>query len=907
MAWLPDKYHALRELLRRGDPDPDIRDELAHHLAERITENRAAGMDQEAAEREARQRLGDLEHYRRETGRIDRGEWGRRRRRERWRDLWLGLRRAALSLRRAPAFSLTVVLTLGLAMAGLTASFALLDAVVLRPLRYPGSDRLVRIYHPVPGVGADARWNISSAELFYFDREARYLDEVAIYQLNRVGLSGDDGKTKLVNGALISAKLLDLVGARALVGRLLVPEDSYAEAPRVAVLGERLWRQRFGADPAVVGKIVRFEGLELEVVGVASVGADLPDWPTDVWVAYPLDPKAPAYNTHVYRAVARLADGATLEQAEDELLGFVARYPEIFPTAYNAHFMESYGFTVSLVPWRDDVIGAAGKTLWLVFGAVGLVLAIACFNVASLFLVRGQDREAEVGIRVALGAGRWQLIGQQLAESLLLAGLSAAVGLAVSAAILPAFIGAVAEGPSHAGDPILPRLAEVGVDGATVLFALVVALVAALVFGVGPALARRGDAGRLLGKARGASLSRAAVRARSTLVVGQVSLAVVLLASAGLLLRTVQRLSAVDPGFEPEGLFAMDVAVPFNRYQSYDKTTQFWSALVEQVRAVPGVENAAVGSELPLEAGDGCSLLAGEGQDPSEKAACLPSATVSPGYFATLGATVVGREATWGEATGATAGALVSGRLAKRLWGDRDPLGQGIKVDGVPRPPFFPVTGVVRGLRFHSLELDEPEIGFYPLRPLPDTWLWQPPARMALLVRASGVSLGDLTRAVERIGSGLDPEAVVANARAMTSVVGQSMQRVRLTGVLLTLAALVALALAAIGLYGVIAQLVLRRTREIGIRIALGAEAARVRRQVVAEAVRLAAVGAVVGGAVAIVATRALRSLLFGVEPGNPVVVGLAIAILLMAAFVAGLVPARRASRVDPMEALRAE
>jgi len=278
---------------------------------------------------------------------------------------------------------------------------------------------------------------------------------------------------------------------------------------------------------------------------------------------------------------------------------------------------------------------------------------------------------------------------------------------------------------------------------------------------------------------------------------------------------------------------------------------------------------------------------------------------VSPGYFETLGARVTGREATWAEASAGGAGVLVSEGLGRRLWGDRDPIGRGLKIGG-PRPPFFPVTGVVSGLRFHSLEVEGEEIGFYPLRPMPGTFLWYPLPRMTLVAR-TGLPLAELSRAVERIAAELDRDAVVANGRAMSAVVAQSMQRVRLTGWLLTLAALAALALAAIGLYGVIAQLVVRRTREIGIRIALGAEAARVRWQVVGQAVRLAAAGAVVGGGLAIVATRMLRSLLFGVEPGNPVVVGLAILTLLGVALVAGLLPAARASRVDPMEALRAE
>lgn len=903
MVWRRDRYQDLGEVFQHGDPDPEVREELEHHLASRIEENLRAGMSREEALADARRRLGDLERYRGETRAIERGHRRAVRRRER---LGLALqeaRRAVRTLLRAPTFTVAAIATLALGIGATTAIFTLVDAIALRPLPYPAADRLVRIYHPVPGVGPGDRWDLSAAEFFHFRRNARGLADLAVLRTMRLNL-GLSGRASQVSAGLVSASLPSLLGLRPLVGRLFTEEDNTRQKMDVVLLSERLWRDQFGADPRIVGSSVRVEGSAAQVVGVAR-GPDVPGLAIDLWLPQPLDPAAQAYNNHVYTAFARLADGVTREQAEAELEGLVARYPDVFPTAYNRSFMERTGFGLELVPLKTDVVGDSARLLWVLLAAVGLVLAIACFNIGNLFLVRVHARRREVAVRAVLGASRAQLAWHHLSESLVLSLGAGLLGAGIAWAGLEGFLRALPGGRDPRVAALLPRLAEVHVGWASVAFAAGVAVLAGVVFGLAPlALSLRWtDALRQAG--RGLTPSRRETLIRGGLVVGQIVLAVVLLAGAGLMFRTVQRLRSVAPGFEPDGVLAVDLALPYSRYQTYDESVAFFDELNRRVAALPGVARAAIGSGLPLEGGLGCALLAAEDQPPDVKTPCVPNLVVGPGYFATLGIEVEGREATWAEATSATAGALVSGSLARHIWGDRSPLGLGVKVDGVSRPPYFPVTGVVRRVHFQGLEQPPGQVVFYPLKPVKGTWLWEPPHRMVLVMRTAGASPAALGPLVERVVRDLDPDAALANSRTLEEVLARSTLRVRLVTLLLGLAALAALLLSGIGLYGVIAFLVGRRAPEIGIRIALGASAAKVRREVVLRSSRLAGLGVGLGGVAALGATRLLRALLFGVEPGDPLVVGAAATSLLVVAIVASLVPATRASRVDPAQVLR--
>jgi putative ABC transport system permease protein len=924
MGWRRDRYQDLGEVFGRGDVDPEVREEIEHHLASRIEENVRGGMSREEAEAEARRRFGDQDRYRRETKAIEHGHRTAARRRERFGVAVQEARRAVRALVRTPTFTVAAILTLAIGIGGSTAIFTLVDAIALRPLAYPEAGRLVRIYHPVPKVGPGARWDISSAEFFHFRRNAHALAALGIARATRANL-GQPGQATQVNAALVSASMLPLLGLKPVVGRLFTEADNTggtnASARKLqntgsvasdrarerydVLLSERIWREQFGADSAVVGMPVRVEGNEARVAGVVS-GTGLPGEAIDLWLPQPLDPTAEARNNHGEYAVARLADGVTLAQAESELKGLLARYTEVFPSAYTQAFMDRTGFTVQLVPLKADVVGDTGRVLWVLLAAVGLVLAIACFNIGNLFLVRVHARRREVAVRSVLGASRGQLAWHHLSESLVLSLVAGGMGVGFAWAGLRVFLGALPGGRDPRVAALLPRLAEVHVGWPSVAFALGVAVVAGLAFGLAPLFLSLRWSEVLRQAGRGVTPSRREARVRGGLVVAQIVLAVVLLAGAGLMVRTVERLRSVSPGFDPDGVLAVDLALPYARYRTYQESATFFDDLIRRIQALPGVARAAAGSSLPLEmGGDGCAILAAEAPAPDVETPCVPNAVVSPGYFATLGIRLVGREATWGEATTAHAGALLTDGLARRLWGDRDPLGLGVKVDGASRPPYFPVTGVVKGVHFAGLEERPGEVVFYPLQPVAGTWLWEPPHRMTLVIRSRGVAPASLEVSVERIVREMDPDAALAHVRTLSEVVARSTLRVRLVTVLLGLTALVALLLSGIGLYGVIAYLVGRRSSEIGIRIALGASVATVRRQVVLESTRLAGLGVVLGAVAAFGATRLLRAMLFGVEPGDPLVLGGAVTLLLAVAIVASLVPARRASRVDPAQVLR--
>ncbi len=904
MGWRRDRYRDLGEVFRRGDVDPEVREELEHHLASRIEENVRAGMNREAAVAEATRRFGDLDRYRRETGDIERGHRSSLRRRERLALALQEARRAVRALLRTPTFTIAAIATLAIGIGGSTAIFTLVDAIALRPLAYPDAGRLVRIYHPVPKVGPGARWGISAAEFFHFQQNARTLAAIGVARTMRFNLGGA-GRASQVNSGLVSASLLPLLGVRPVLGRLLTADDNRRGKLDEVLLSERIWREQFGADSALVGSTVRVEGNDALVVGVVT-GAGLPGEAIDLWLPQPLDPAAEARNDHGEYAIGRLADGVTLAQAEAELKGFLARYTEIFPSAYNQTFMDRTGFTLELVPLKTDLVGGTARVLWVLLAAVGLVLIIACFNIGNLFLVRVHARRREVAVRSVLGASRGQLAWHHLSESLLLSLAAGALGLGLAWAGLHAFLGAVPSGREPGVAALLPRLAEVHLGPAGVAFGLGVAVAAGLVFGLAPMFVSFRWSEVLRQAGRGITPSRREARVRGGLVVAQIVLAVVLLAGAGLMLETVAQLRAVKPGFAPDGVLAVDLALPYARYRTYAESATFFDELIRRIEALPGVARAAAGSDVPLEmTGAGCAIMAAEARAPDAETPCVPTAVVSPGYFAALGIDVDGREATWAEATTAQAGALLTEPLARRIWGDRKPLGLGVKVDGVNRPPFFPVVGVVRGVHFAGLEQPPGEVVFYPLQPVAGTSLWEPPHRMTLLVRAAGVLPGSLEGPVERVVRAMDPDAALAHGRTMTEVMARSTLRVRLVTVLLVLTALVALLLSGIGLYGVIAYLVGRRASEIGIRIALGAPVATVRRQVVLESTRLAGLGVGLGAVAAFGATRLLRAMLFGVEPGDPLVLGGAVTLLLAVAIVASLVPARRASLVDPAQVLR--
>jgi putative ABC transport system permease protein len=558
---------------------------------------------------------------------------------------------------------------------------------------------------------------------------------------------------------------------------------------------------------------------------------------------------------------------------------------------------------------RTHVIGDIAKRLWILLAAVGLVLLIACGNVANLFLVRAEARQREFAIRTALGAKRVDLAWQYLTESILLALVGGLVALALATIALHLMV--------VLAPPDLPRMSEVHVGWIGALFTLVISMVAGAVFG-GMALmgAQPHEVTMMLREGgRGTTSSRRQHFVRGILIAAQTAFALVLLVAAGLMLQSFRNMRNVSLGFDPRNILTAEISIPYAQYGTYEKVESFYHTLVTHVAAIPGVQEATLGDVIPLavsEAGisgfGGCASVFIEDHplQPGESAPCVGVPTAAPGYFHALGIKVRGVEPSWSDIEARTGGVVVTKSLAARLWPGQDAIGKGIRGNG-DQPPYYHVVGVADDFRATGLDKPPADAVFFPFLPLPKAWLWSPRLDVRILLRTNGVPPQTLTAQLRRVLTDLDPNVPLANVRTMENVVAQSMTRLAFTMTLLGIAAMMALILSAIGIYGVISYIVNRRTSEIGIRMALGAHASRVGTLVVLQSLQLATVGIVVGILSGVVLTRALRSVLFGVSPTDPTTFISMSVIMLMIAALAAFVPAQRAMSVDPVEALRAD
>jgi predicted permease len=891
-----------------------VDEELLFHIEGRIEDFVARGMTREQAEAEARRRFGDLDGYRRQARDIDERLVRDRRRLELLGAFLRETRRAARGLLRTPAFTLIAVVTLALGIGATTAIYTILESIVLRPLPYPEADRLVAVLHPttVPGTG-EMKWGVSSAGYFHFRGESRTLADLGVYHTGDDAVSGD-GEAEVVKVGRVTASLLSILGARPAAGRLLLPDDDRPGAAPVVVLGYDFWRRRYGGDPRIVGRTIQLLRGPAQVVGVTARGFSLPKpgafasardlagFRVDLWEPLRLDPSAPAQNSHYLAAIGRLGAGVAVEEAQRDLAALTRRLPERFPRAYSDGFMEEYDFRMRVAPLRDEVLGdRIARSLWVLFGAVGLVLLIACANVANLFLVRMEARRRESAIRAALGADRLDMAVHHLSESLLIALVAGAGGVALATVGLRTVL---ALAPAD-----IPRLGEVGLRWTAMLVAAAISLGAGILFGLVPALRARLDVASLREGARGSGSSPRR-RIRSALVVAQVALALVLLAAAGLMGRSFARLHDVRPGLDPAGVVAFDAVAPPAKYDTPDAALGFHRELHARLAALPGVRAVGAATGLPLrDFGGGCSVVFREGRPygPDEQVPCVQTPRVTPGFFRALGIEVRGREPAWSDLDANTGAVVVTRALADHLWPGENPIGKGINSNGGERSSYYRVVGVVPELRAVGLDQPPTEMIFYPTRTLPSSWIGGGFWGGTYIVRTSLAAPTSLAAAIRRTVAELEPHAPVAEITSMGAVVERSMARVSFIMTLLAVAAGMALLLSAVGLYGVISYIVGQRRAEIGVRMALGARVGEVARLVVRQAVALAAAGVALGLAGALAGTRVLRSLLFEVSPTDPAVLGAVAALLIAIAALAAFAPARRAARVDPAEALRSE
>jgi predicted permease len=882
----------------RRIPD-DVDAELRFHIEGRVDDLMARGLTRADAEREVMVRFGNMESYREETRVIDERASHEERRMELLDTIGRETRQALRALARSRSFTLIAIVTLALGVGATTAVYTLLDRVVLNPLPYPHADRLVKIGSLVSGKTVAGEWGVSEAGYFYYLDHNRSFDALGAYSHRELSMVAD-GRAERVRTAVVSASVARVLGVHAEHGRMIGADDDRPGVSLVAVLSHAYWISRFGGDPAIVGRTVEVEGSPIEVVGVLAPGENVPRVSAapapDLWLPLQLDPAARPINSHYLTAIGRLKSGVSVEAASADLARLTARFPDVLAAAYSPDFMREFHFTVNLTQLRDAVVGESARTLWMLLCAVALVLVIACANVANLFLVRVETKRREIALRTALGASRSHLATHYLAESLLLSLVAGAFALALAWGAIHVL---VTMAPSS-----IPRLAEVHVGWSGFIFAVAVSLGTGMLFGLFPLGSRVMGVSALNDGSRGMTASRGRHAVRGALVVAQVALAVVLLAAGGVLLRSFERLRAVQPGFDANGVIAFDVSLPFTRYRDYASTSELYRQLQTQLASLPGVASAGAITSLPLDGGGTCGIVLGDADSPAGAGQCIRYAYVTPGYFETMGIALRGVESDWSAVSGEHAGVVISGSVAKHFWPDQSALDR--VLHGGNDDNFFRVTGVTGDVRIDDLREPNSAIVYYPVVPAKGAGLWGPARSITMVLKVKSSDPLSLVPAVRRTLAQIDPTIPIANARAMSDVVARSMARLSFTMLLLGIAGVMALVLSAVGLYGVISYMVGERRAEIGLRMALGASAGEVGGMVMVQSVRLAVVGVAIGLVGAVAATRVLRSLLFEVSPTDPVTLVAVGIFLLVLAALASYAPARRAARVDPIEVLRA-
>jgi len=798
------------------------------------------------------------------------------------------LRYALRQLMRNRGFTLVAVLTLTLGIGANTAIFSVIRGVLLRPLPFPEPDGLMLAV----GVIGSQRAGVTAPDFIDWRAGSRTLDLAAMTTYN-ANLTGID-EPERVTAARVTANYFAVLGVRPLLGRVFTPDEEPEGAPHVVVLTEGFWRNRLGADSSALGRTLTLDDVPYTIVGVMGTGAEALQNGENLWVPLALRRgEIAATGARFLDVVARLHPGVKRERASDELQTIAARLKEVRPWS-------NKDVTAELVPMAEVVVGDSRRPLLLLFGAVGLVLLIACANVANLLLVRTTARGRESAIRTALGAGPSRLIRQLLTESVVLALLGAAGGLLLAAWGTGLLVQALPAGT--------PRLDQVRLDGMVLVFTLVVATLTGIVFGLAPALrAARPDLVSELTEAARGSGGRQRRRLGGALIVSEIAVALVLLVSAGLLLRSFAAVTRVDPGFDTEHVTAVRIALPGGRYGSPAQVVLFYQPLIARAREVPGVQESAVASSVPFgNAGFNLSIAI-EGRPAPARMEDTPMIfprAVSAGYFHAMGIRLLeGREFESSDRSGAMRVGIINETAARRFFPGESPLGRRFTPDddgGVMQ-----VVGVVSDVRGFGLSSEpRPEL-FLPIeQATPLHWEWTGRA-MSLVVRAGTDARLDapLREAVWT----LDRSLPIYSIWTVRDLMARSVAPRRLFMLLIAGFAAVALLLAAIGIYGVMTFTVSQRTRELGIRVALGAVRQDVFRLVVGRAMALTGLGLAIGVAVAIAATRLLTQSLYGVRPTDPITYLAIAALMCVVTFVASYLPARRAARVDPMVALRTE
>jgi putative ABC transport system permease protein len=887
MKWLNIFRTRLRALLGREAVLHDIEKEMRLHVELETEANIERGMSPVEAHQAALRSFGNLGSVKDMAYEVRGGGI--------METLLQDIRYGARMLVKHKGFTLVAVLTLALGIGANTAIFSVVNELLLRPMPYGDAGRIVMLWE----VGPEGRHQntTSRANFRAWRAESTAFEGMAAFSDQRLNLTGE-GNPEELPAQLATPELFQVLGVEPILGRGMTEEDARPGAPRVAVLSYGLWQRRFGSDRQIVGKHIMLNGVPCTVIGVMPAGFQ---WhirgrsgtgrAAEIWTILDMPTDEASARGRFLSVVARLKPGVTLEQAGAELKTIETRLGQDVPQ-YNR------GYGAEVIPVREQLVGNVRPALWVLLGAVGFVLLIACANVANLLLARAAAREKEIALRAALGAGRLRLVRQLLTESLLLALLGSILGLVFASWGIPAL---VAISPRE-----LVNLQGVGINLTVLAWTLTVSLVTGIIFGLAPSLAATrlnlNDALKEGGKGAEGQGSGSR-RLRNILVVAEVALALVLLAGAGLLVRSFTRLQKIDTGFNTDNVLTMVLRLPAVKYKEDPQIVTFFRQATERIRALPGVRSVGTVNHLPLYGGLGSATgftiegrpMPPPGQEPSTNVRVSDSA-----YFNVMGIPLLrGRNFTDAENNEVRHVVIISESMARQHFAGEDPLGKRIDVNMFDKPTPTEIIGVVGDVRYDSLtDVAEPTVYF----PHPELTY----SFMTLVIRTSG-DPSEMAPAVRREISALDPEQPVSDVRTMSQVMADTLSRARFNTLLLGLFAGLATLLAAVGIFGVMNYSVTQRTREIGLRMALGAQPGRVMRLVLRQGLTLTLIGIGLGLIGSLALTRLMSSLLFGVDATDPVTFTAMVLFLAVVSLIACYIPARRASRVDPMIALRYE
>jgi putative ABC transport system permease protein len=815
------------------------------------------------------------------------------------------LTQIARRLLQLPVFTSVAVLTLALGIGANAAIFSVVDGVLLKPLPYPDADRLVVLDHSAAGLDLK-RAGIAPFLYFTYREDARHLDDVGMWQDDSLSVTGV-AEPEQVTAMDVTDGLLPLLGAKPALGRLFTRLDDSPQGAETVILMAPYWRARFGSDPSVIGRRLLLDGKAHEVIGVLPDSFTFLDEKPSLVLPLRIDRAKVRLGQFSYQAIARLKSGISLDQASSEIAKLIpvgiARFPP-FP-GYSAKMFDDARLAPNLRVLKDDVLGDIGSTLWVLMGTIGIVLLIACANVANLLLVRAEGRQQELAVRAALGASRGRIAYELLSESVLLGIVGGILGLGLAYASLR---GLLALAPAN-----LPRLNNIGIDAAVVAFTFVISVAAGLLFGVIPVFKYAGPqvASGLRGGGRTSSASRERHRARNILVVVQVALALVLLVGSGLMIRTFFAMRHVNPGFtDPQQVLTMRLFIPETQVKEPDAVARMHQSILEKIEAIPGVTSVGLTSLIPM-SGNGWNdpvYVADRNYTQSEIPPLQLFKFASPGLLKTMGTRLIaGRDLTWEDLFQKRHVALVSEKLARQMWKE-PPAALGKQLRENLKSSWREVVGVVEDE--HHRGLDQPAVTTVTFPLLMDSFEGDEGFVRRTMVYAirsprngSAAFTNEVSRAVWSVNSNLP----LASVRSLDALVRASMARTSFTLIMLAVAGAMALLLGIAGIYGVIAYSVSQRTREIGIRMALGAQRSEVTGMFVRYGIRLVAIGLACGLVAAIALTRLMTSLLFGISAMDPITYALVSLSLMAAAALASYVPALRATTVNPVNALRAE